>query len=340
MTATTPRRLVLGGWLADREGVGYYRIKVPFDALARRGHSVSYTHDLRWRPGKRPANHVLVAQRVSNEGPSARWLASRGDVRRVFEIDDDILNIDPASATARAYYSAPGVLGRLLENIRAADAVTVSTDYLAQVVRTDYGVSGPVFVVPNCLERQVLDLPPVDQTGPVTVGWYGGPTHRGDFEHLRRPVGRWLAAHPGVPLVMGGVDYGALLGRDADTRPWRPIWADPAGYMRGIDVSVGLAPLANTQFNRCKSDVKALEYGARGIPVIASDVEPYRRYVEHGVTGFLVQHPREWGEYLDALAGDEGLRVRMGAAARAKAAGRIIDDHAHLWERAYRGGED
>lgn len=335
---TLPNRLVLGGWLADRDGVGYYRIKAPFDALGRRGHAVGYTHDLRWRPGRRPANHVLVAQRVSNPGPSARWAEAAGQVRRVLEIDDDILNIDPSSPAARAYYADPGIRTRLVGNVRSADVITTSTGYLAQVLRADYGATAPIHVLPNCLTHEVLDLPPVDQAGPVTVGWYGGPTHRGDFEQLRRPVGRWLAAHRGVPLVMGGVDYGDLLGREAVVRPWRSIWADAAGYMAGIDVSIGLAPLANTQFNRCKSDLKALEYAARGIPVVASDVEPYRGFVEHGVTGFLVTHPREWAEALDALATDPGLRARMGAAARAKAATRIVDDHAHLWERAYARG--
>lgn len=340
MTTDNTGPLVVGGWLADHEGVGYYRLRVPLDALARRGHSAVYRGDMQWRHGQRPAHHVLVGQRVSNPGPSGRWLAARGEVRRVFETDDDLLNVDPASIKARDYYLDPGRRARLLANVRTADAVTVSTEYLAGVVRAEYGVTAPVHVLPNCLERAVFDLPPVDQAGPVTVGWFGSATHAGDFEQMRRPLGRWFAAHRDVPVVMGGADFGKLLGVEAEHRPWRPIWRDPVAYMAGIDVSIGLAPLANTQFNRCKSPLKAMEYGARGIPVVASDVEPYRRYVEHGVTGFLVTHPREWAEALDALAADPGLRARMGAAAREKAAQHVIDDHAHLWERAYRGDED
>jgi len=333
----TSKPLVLGGWLADHEGVGYYRIRVPFDALARRGHSTVYRGDMQWQHGKRPANHVLVGQRVSNEWPSQRWQAARGDVRRVFETDDDLLNVEPTSKTARSFYAMPIRRTRLLENIRTADAVTVSTEYLAEVVRAEYGVTAPVHVLPNCLERRVFDLPPVDQSGAVTVGWYGSNTHLGDVEQLRRPLGRWFAAHPDTKVVMGGVDYGELLGVDAEVRPWRPIWRDPVRYMAGIDVQIGLAPLANVQFNRCKSPLKALEYGARGIPVIASDVGPYRDFVRHGQTGFLVEHEREWAEYLDLLVRDDELRARMGAAARAEAAKWIVDDHAHLWERAYRG---
>ncbi len=339
VTLAHPKLLVLGGWLADQDGPGYYRIKLPFDALEKRGHAVEYRGVLPWRLGRRPAHHVLVGQRISNEGTSRQWLAAAGDVRRVFEVDDDLLNVDPSSATAQAFYRDPAVRRTLVENVRSADAVTVSTPYLAEVVRSEYGVTAPVYVLPNCLDPAVLDLPPVTQDGPVTVGWAGSDTHRGDFEQVRRPLRRWFARHPEVGFQTMGVPYGYLIDRHGPEKPWVSVWSDPVGYMRELDWQIGIAPLANTQFNRCKSDLKALEYAARGIPVVASDVEPYRGFVEHGVTGFLVTHPREWAEALDALATDPGLRARMGAAARVRAATRIVDDHAHLWERAYRGDE-
>lgn len=329
-------RLVIGGWLADEDGPGYYRMRLPLDALERRGHAVEYAGMLPWRAGRRPRSHVLVGQRTSNPGPSARWLAAAGDVRRVFEIDDDLLNVEPTSPKAFAAYADPGTRRRLLENLRSADTVTVSTEYLAGVVRGEYGVRAPVHVLPNCLDRAVLELAPVEQAGPMTVGWAGSDTHRGDFELVRRPLARFLREHAEVGLSFMGVDYGWLLGNPARrVTPWVPVWDDPVGYMSCLDWQVGLAPLVNTQFNRCKSALKALEYAARGIVVVASDVEPYRRFVEHGVTGFLVSRDHEWREVLELLAGDAELRAKMGHAAREQAARWLIDDHAHLWEAAY-----
>lgn len=337
MTPPSPRPLVIGGWLAGQDGVGYYRMKLPLDELERRGHAVEYRGVLGFRSGKRPEHHVLVGQRVSNESTSRHWQSAAGDVRRVFELDDDLLNIDPTSEKARAFYDAPDVRARFLANIRSADAVTTSTEYLARVVRTEYGVTAPVHVLPNCLDPAVLELPSVDQAGPVTVGWAGSDTHRGDFEAVRKPLKRWFARHPEVGFQTMGVPYGFLVDRPAPAKPWVPVWDDPLAYMRELDWQIGLAPLANTQFNRCKSALKALEYAARGIVVVASDVEPYRGFVQHGVTGFLVQHDREWADCLDALTTDGDLRTRMAAAAREQAAEWTIDLHAHLWERAYRG---
>lgn len=329
-------RLVVGGWLADRDGVGYYRVRVPFDALGRRGHAVEYDAAMRWRLGRRPASHVLVGQRVSNPGSSAQWLASHGQVRRVFEVDDDLLHVDPSSPSPFKFYSDLGVRTRLVTNMRSADAVTVSTPYLADVIRAEYGVTAPVHVVPNCLEREALELPPVNQAGPVAIGWAGSDTHRGDFEHVRGPLRRFFTAHRDVSMTFMGADYGRLVGSPAGrVLPWLPVWDGPAAYMWRLDWQIGLAPLANTQFNRCKSALKALEYAARGIVVVASDVEPYRRFVQHGVTGFLVGRDHEWREFLELLVRDEQLRTRMAAAARKQAAGWCIDDHAQLWEQAY-----
>lgn len=329
--------LVIGGWLAGQDGVGYYRLKLPLDELERCGHAVEYRGVLPWQPGKRPASHVLVGQRISNVGPSVQWQRSRGDVRRVFEIDDDLLNVDPTSARARAFYAQRDVRTRLLANMQSADALTVSTEYLANVVRTEYGVTTPVHVLPNCLDPSVLDLEPVSQDDPVTVGWAGSDTHRGDFEQARKPLTRWFRRHPDVPFECMGVPYGWLVDRPAAARPWVPVWDDPAAYMRALDWQIGLAPLANTQFNRCKSALKGLEYAARGIVVVASDVEPYRGFVRHGETGFLVQRDHEWADYLDALITDGALRAKMAANAREQGAEWAIDQHVHLWEAAYRG---
>jgi hypothetical protein len=331
-------RLVVGGWLADRDGVGYYRLKVPLDALERRGHAVEYDTTLRILPGKRPRSHVLVGQRVSNEGPSQQWLERAGEVRRIFEIDDDLLNVDPMSGAARAFYNDAQLRARLLTNMRSADAISVSTPYLAGVIRREYGVTAPIHVLPNYLEARVFDLPRVIQAGPMTLGWAGSDTHRGDFEYVRSALRRFFARNAGTGMTFMGVDYRHVVGAPwGEVRPWVPVWQDPLAYMRRLDWQVGLAPLAPNQFNRCKSALKALEYAARGMVVIASDVEPYRGFVQHGVTGFLVRRDHEWGEYLELLAEQPRLRAEMGAGARELASEWVIDRHIDKWEAAYSG---
>jgi glycosyltransferase involved in cell wall biosynthesis len=72
--------------------------------------------------------------------------------------------------------------------------------------------------------------------------------------------------------------------------PWN---IDVPTYLRTIDFDfdIGLSPLRDTQFARSKSPLKALEYGALGIPVVAANVEPYASFVRHGETGSCAAPP-------------------------------------------------
>ncbi|MGB5536689.1 MAG: hypothetical protein WBN08_12400, partial [Thiogranum sp.] len=51
-----------------------------------------------------------------------------------------------------------------------------------------------------------------------------------------------------------------------------------------LNLDLAVAPLERNRFNRCKSDLRILEYGAMGWPVIATDIEPYRDAPVHLVT--------------------------------------------------------
>jgi D-inositol-3-phosphate glycosyltransferase len=65
----------------------------------------------------------------------------------------------------------------------------------------------------------------------------------------------------------------------------------------------------------------ALEALASGAPVVASNVGGLSTIIEDGASGYLVPHddPAALAERLAALLGDEALRERVGAAARARA---------------------
>ena len=45
--------------------------------------------------------------------------------------------------------------------------------------------------------------------------------------------------------------------------------------------------------DQSKSAIRAIEYGALGIPVVASDVGPYRDHIVDGVTGYLIRREHE-----------------------------------------------
>ncbi len=159
-------------------------------------------------------------------------------------------------------------------------------------------------------------------------------SHLNDWVTAADAVRGVLDSHSDVDIHFVGWDYSPLLRRVGRYTPWT---ADVWNYYKGIDFDIGLAPLADTPWNASKSHIKALEYAALGIPVIASDVPAYRSLVVDGVTGFLVGSENEWRTRLTDLIADEAMRVEMGAKAREVAAGLTIQRGWKLWRDAYEG---
>ena len=82
------------------------------------------------------------------------------------------------------------------------------------------------------------------------------------------------------------------------------------------ELDVGIAPLKDTAFNRCRSDVKFLEYAVSGVTPVLSDLEPYRNSVAHGETGFLFKDSIELIEILNLLNNNKGILTNISSSAR------------------------
>ena len=75
---------------------------------------------------------------------------------------------------------------------------------------------------------------------------------------------------------------------------------------------IAISPLEDTPFNRCKSDIKFLDYSAIGAAGIYSQVPAYESSVRHLETGWLAENEVEaWVEALEALLSDDGLRTQL-----------------------------
>jgi glycosyltransferase involved in cell wall biosynthesis len=98
--------------------------------------------------------------------------------------------------------------------------------------------------------------------------------------------------------------------------------------MGGFDV--GVAALADNAYNRGKSGVKALQYWALGVPVLASRLPMYEELAGPGLQ--LVDGSVEaWTEALWTACGDAGWRALHGAAGRV----RLLEE----WDLRRRAGD-
>ncbi|CAN7656402.1 glycosyltransferase [Trinickia sp. LjRoot230] len=248
---------------------------------------------------------VLFFNRLGVEPDTVDRFRARGG-RIVIDLDDDIFL--PESHPLHAMFKATRCAERLIENIRRADIVTVSNDALASKVAHYHG---RVVVIPNALpfdQDQFTRTTPCDRR---KIVYAGGFTHEADLLLVRDAV-------PRSELVIAG-DTGTQ-GKDVASQAWQRIRANfPFAefqpmlrvdeYMRHYDgKSIALAPLVDTPFNRCKSNLKTLEAGAKGLAFVASRIYPY--YNERDKHVVLYASTRaEWRRILLKLTADEALRT-------------------------------
>jgi GT2 family glycosyltransferase/glycosyltransferase involved in cell wall biosynthesis len=233
----------------------------------------------------------------------------------VYDLDDDLLHIPREHPDAVALRPKAKLVQRML---RHAGLVSVSTPALAASLAP---LRRDVVVQPNGLdERLWADLPrgasPGRQRhgGPVRLLCMGTATHGQDFSLVEPALAR-LKETFGDRVVIDMVGFTT----QGDLPEWieRPSMPPNAnasypGFVDWITQEpgwdIGLAPLADTAFNRCKSPIKALDYAALGLAVVASDVAVYRGSLADGRGGMLAaNHPDAWYAALSRLVRDQVL---------------------------------
>jgi tetratricopeptide (TPR) repeat protein/GT2 family glycosyltransferase/glycosyltransferase involved in cell wall biosynthesis len=251
---------------------------------------------------------IILIQRNAIEPHLVRSLIDTCRQRNlpyVFELDDDLMNV-PAEKDTDGFYTRNA---SALETLATeAAAITVSTEPLAEKLRH---LNGNLTVIPNVISEFPW-FSPLDKSVRVPdsilkapahlfkVLYMGNPTHGEDlaivqpvFERLREE------GHPVQLFVIGG---------EPETQesylPWYQRlevvdeikdYPNFVRWFRNIAThcDLGIAPLLDTEFNRCKSNLKFLQYSAVGLPSLYSNVIPYSNSIERDVNGILVENNTE-----------------------------------------------
>jgi glycosyltransferase involved in cell wall biosynthesis len=265
-------------------------------------------------------NDIFVFPRVYiPDEPSKQALAAFYSLLRlagkriVYETDDDYTN-----------EHRPVVDGDSLTPARWSDAITVTTPYLADLMKKR--TKRPVYVLPNCIDPALWRdgcAPERHETmkDTVLIGLTGSATHYGDWQVLAPVLRELMDANPNSHLIVMGFhpDYLSNLPRTTYLPGY--TYTRYAQVIRGCDII--LAPVnPSDPFNMGKSPIKAVEGQAAqrlldngypaGAAVIATDNPIYRLAVKHGKTGLLVQHtPEAWRDAVQALITCTELRHEL-----------------------------
>lgn len=259
----------------------------------------------------------------------------------IYETDDLDIYISRENPLYNAY-----MIGNVMEQIKnmlsIADVVTVTTENMKKELsifndnivvlrnKIDFGMT-----MWNCMKKK---------NERINIMWAGGSTHYYDLQLIKMAIAEVCRRFEKVYFCLGGYTKGGKRIKYYEDKETgivnimeeeleRGVWDDLVDEFRSLigdklivypalpidrygelykDADIVVIPLKDNKFSRGKSELKVLEAGAYGIPVVVSGIPPYTEIVRHGENGFLVVKQKEWVKYLMLLIQNEELRRRIG----------------------------
>ncbi len=319
-------------------GAGEYRLRAPLRAISQAGLAQTMIVE----PPKAFFVRILTPVEVARAAPDTLILHQPLDdaqtdalesyarfntgVKRIITIDDLITALPPKNSFFKNSFK--DARPRLRRTLSLADRVIVSTQPLADACS---GMIGDIRIMPNCLESSLWGdvVPPRLPRKKPRVGWAGAQQHLGDLELI----------YTVVEALADEVDW-IFMGMCPE--PLKPYVRESHGFVQDfrlypqslakLDLDLAIAPLEVHAFNECKSNLRLLEYGAMGWPVICTDIYPY----QNAPVTRLPNDPQKWISTIrEQLAEPDALREAGLILQRWVADGFILENHAASWFAAY-----
>lgn len=329
----------------DGEGHACWHIRLvdPFEAMQDRFKSIFgvvrkknwlYKHKaITARPISRA--DLIVVQRFFPQPRTAQILErlQQASAPVVFDLDDNLIGL----ATDHSDYPAlEKSIPYMRDFMPHADAVTVSTPELGKVLAP---LNPNVHVLPNLINDRLWTGGQRSQDGKVVILFGGTPTHSQDAAMLEEVLLELYRRHPDkVAFTFMGCAterMAALPG--VRFIEFQPSYPDYARRLQQEPIDIAVVPLEDTVFNRCKSNIKWLEYSMCGIPGVYAALPPYRE-VEQGRTGLLARSASDWLEALELLVREPEKRSALAQAAQQEVVNRFslsrqVSGYAELYNR-------
>ena len=275
--AAPPRFMLRATALPPLGGVSEVRVHEPIRALRGESSVLAYIHqnedEIPECRGDIP--HIAILHRpllLGNTGLARiKALIAKGYLI-ITEFDDH-----------PKFMADRGVPMDALLTFKAVHAVQTSTPALAETLRLE---NPEVAVFPNA----ILALPePRNFEDPEQLTLFFGALNRqADWENLMPAINE-VARAVGPQLCFSVVHDRAFFDAlDTPHKRFTPTCDYPA-YLDLLGAAeIAFMPLADTAFNRAKSDLKFIEAGASRVAVLASPVV-YAKVVQHGENGMLFE---------------------------------------------------
>jgi len=219
---------------------------------------------------------------------------------------DDRIEVEDSNPHKKQHdlSSATAIIKKMMS---FADMVTTSTPKLASELKS---YNQNVVVLPNYLDLDFWDnkIKLVNTSDQIRIGWAGSITHIEDIKLILPAAKRIQHEFPQVRFIFMGdpriSEHLEGLKAEVQIGVKFPMYPDKLNSLR---LDFALAPLRNSKFNECKSNIKFLEYAIHKIPGIYSPTV-YNYSVQDGKTGLIANTDEQWYLNMRNLIVSKNLR--------------------------------
>lgn len=315
-----------------RDGVCHYRTYLPASRLGCDWATQDTDGTLIQRHAERDDHPVVVYQMPFHPFQVQQMIRMKdAGVRVVLNVDDDLRAVkNMKQEHGLSHHFHKGIIQMHEEAVRQADHLIVSTDWLA-----DRYNHPSTFVCRNGIDLPRYKQSAVESPFDLTIGWAGGTGHEWPMRLIADTVREFVLDTPGAGVfLVGEPKMQGIIDLPQDRFRffgWMDLWLYPR-YVRAFDI--GLAPAADHDFFRAKSELRFYENSAAGVAGIYSPVTYGVEAAAFG--GVMADSPDEW------RAGLELLSDKVERDERARAAGEYVRSNVDMevrvseWETALR----
>ena len=230
---------------------------------------------------------ALFHDNISHDGCFMSGLVSRKDITRGYNNVADCYNF--------------------------AEFITVSTPKIGEFLQEKYNIKS--ILLPNKIDPSLCKKKDYKEHYGLNLLYSSGTaTHLHDLSTIFVDLLSFLKRHQDVTLT--------IIGDSIDTKdiPWASDRVRKVPYLGFNDMlneyakyDLILVPLAQGEFNDAKSNIKYIEGGSVGVPVIASDRAEFRNAIVDGKNGYLFHN--DFLEKMEYIYAHKDDLVRVGETA-------------------------
>ena len=200
---------------------------------------------------------------------------------------------------------------------KRADLVIVGNNYLEDYSKK---FNKTIKIIPTIIDFNIYGSYRKKSYDDLVLGWIGTS---GNLKYLRQIEPALSELSKKFKFDIRVICNKSYIPTDKKLNVINVKWSLESYLKEMSKCTIGLMPLEDDEWARCKCAFKAIQFMSLGIPVIVSPVGMNQQVVSHEKDGFLAKDNNDWFNYLKQLLENKELRIKMGNFSQKK----IIDNY-------------